>query len=44
MGFKNMEPGFFLKKEGLKHQKIHKVVFSEKMQIFFILVPLFTPI
>lgn len=36
--------GFFLKEEGLEHQKIHKVAFPEKMQISFIFVPLAAPL
>ena len=39
MDFKNRVQGFFLKEKGLKHQRIQKVAFPEKMQISFILVP-----
>ena len=44
MDLKSSIPGFFLKEEGLKHQRIQKVAFPEKMQISFILVPLAAPL
>ena len=43
MDLKIRVPGF-LKEEGLKHQKIQKVTFPEKMQISFNLVPLAAPL
>ena len=33
-----------MKEEGLKHQRIQKVAFPEKMQISFIFVPLAAPL
>ena len=44
MDFKNRVQGFFLKEKGLKHQRIQKVAFPEKMQISFILVSLAAPL
>ena len=44
MGLKNRVPGFFLKEEGLQHQKNQEVAFTEKMQNSIILVPLAAPL
>ena len=43
MDLKNTVPGFF-KEQGLKHRRIQKVAFPERMQISLILVPLAAPL